>query len=352
MNEVGHGESVRMIRDSVGAIAPVGGDLKRIRALRADPLGFDRAMWAQVVDLGWLTLLLDEEQGGLGLGVRELAAIGEELGAALVPEPVMAVIAMVPLLTVSDRQSVLDGTRIVVPAWREAMAGLDEQPRTSVKNARVTGTKILVAAAVAADAFVVSTDGGAVLIDRRASGVELEHTRTQDGGHSATLKMTAAPCTPVTGDFAKAIEMLSLAHSGYLLGASERAFQMTLDYLGIRKQFGRLIGSFQVLQHRAAEAKIQLALSRAVLDEAIADVEQRASRLDRLRSGSRALARMSDTAMLIAREAVQMHGAIGITDEHDIGLFCRKILTIYNHFGSSSMNRSRYLASLQKKVAA
>ena len=71
-----------------------------------------------------------------------------------------------------------------------------------------------------------------------------------------------------------------------------------------------------------------------------------------MRSGSRALARVSDTAMLIAREAVQMHGAIGITDEHDIGLFCRKILTIYNHFGSASANRSRYLASLQLESAA
>lgn len=352
MNKTDRSESVRMIRDSIGAIAPVGGDLNRIRALRGNPLGIDRAVWQQVVDLGWLPLLLEEDQGGLGLGVRELAAIGEELGAALVPEPVTAVAAMAALLEGSMRQCVLDGTRIVVPAWRETGSRLDARPQTAVQDGMVTGTKVLIASAAAADAFVVSTQSGAVLVDRHADGVELHLKRMQDGGQSGTLTLKDAVCTPIAGDFASKLEMLALAHSGYLLGASERAFAMTLDYLGIRKQFGRQIGSFQVLQHRAAEARIQLEISRAVLDEAISDVEQRASSRDRMRSSSRAIARVSDTAMLIAREAVQMHGAIGITDEHDIGLFCRKILTIYNLFGTASAHRSRYLASLQMEAAA
>ncbi len=345
-------ESVRMIRDSVGAIAPAGGDLRRIRALRADSIGIDRETWQQVVNLGWLALLLDEDQDGLGLGVRELAAIGEELGAALVPEPVMAVAAMVPLLGETDRRTVLDGTSIVVPAWREAIAQVDAKPRTAAASGKVSGKKILVASGAAANAFVVSTAEGAVLVARDAQGLVIELQRTQDGGQSATLEMRGAPCTPLGGNFDESIHLLSLAHSAYLLGASERAFQMTLTYLGIRKQFGRLIGSFQVLQHRAAEAEIQLALSRAVLEEAIADVERQASPVDRMRSRSRAVARISDTAMLIAREAVQMHGAIGITDEHDIGLLCRKILAIYNQFGTASANRSRYLASLKLEPAA
>ena len=345
-------ESVRMIRHSVGAIAPAGGDLRRIRALRTDSVGIDRETWQQVVDLGWLALLVGEDQDGLGLGVREMAAIGEELGAVLVPEPVLAVAAMVPLLGETDRRTVLDGTSIVVPAWREAIAQVDAKPRTAAAGGKVSGKKILVASGAAANAFVVSTAEGAVLVARDAQGVVIELQRTQDGGQSATLEMRGAPCTPLNGNFDESIHLLSLAHSGYLLGASERAFQMTLNYLAIRKQFGRLIGSFQVLQHRAAEAKIQLALSRAVLEEAIADVERRASPVDRMRSRSRAVARISDTAMLIAREAVQMHGAIGITDEHDIGLFCRKILAIYNQFGTASANRARYLASLKLEPAA
>ncbi len=352
MNETDRSESVRMIRDSVGAITPAGGNLNRIRALRGDSRGVDSAVWQQIVDLGWLTLLLEADRGGLGLGVRELTAIGEELGAALVPEPVTAVAAMVPLLEGSMRQCVLDGTRIVVPAWRETTLRLDAKPQTTVRGGKVTGTKVLVASAAAADAFIISTQNGAVLVDRDADGVELDLKPTQDGGQSGTLTLNEAVCTPLAGDFAAMLEMLALAHCGYLLGASERAFAMTLDYLGIRKQFGRPIGSFQVLQHRAAEAKIQLAISRAVLDEAIADVERRAGPRDRVRSGARAIARVSDTAMLIAREAVQMHGAIGITDEHDIGLFCRKILTVYSQFGTASANRSRYMASLRMETAA
>lgn len=351
MTETDRAESVQMIRDSVGAIAPVGGDLMRIRALRGGPGTVDPAIWRHIVELGWLALLIDEEQGGLGLGMRELTAIGEELGAALVPEPVLAAVAMAPLLTGSARQDVLAGTRIVLPAWREVMTSLEAEPRTTVRDGKVTGSKILIAAADAADSFVVSTDSGPVLVERSADGVQLDVKPAHDGGHSGSLTMTNAPCNPIVGDFAKALEVLALAESGYLLGAAERAFGMTLDYLVTRQQFGRLIGSFQVLQHRAAEAKIQLALSKAVLGEAIADVERGATPVELMRSRSRAVARVSDTAMLIAREAVQMHGAIGITDEHDIGLFCRKILTNYNRFGTASVNRSRYLDSLRPEHA-
>lgn len=352
MTESDRSESVRMIRDSVGAIAPAGSDLNRIRALRGRSPGFDAGVWQQIVELGWLTLLLDEDVGGLGLGVRELAAIGEELGAALVPEPVTAVAAIVPLLDDATRGDVLAGARIVIPTWREEVARPDDTPRTQVRDGHVSGTKILIASAAAADAFLVTTETGAVLVNRKAKEIELTLQATQDGGLLGRLVMSDVPCIPLSGDFAVSLRILSLAHSGYLLGASNRAFQITLDYLGVRKQFGRLIGSFQVLQHRAAEAKIQLALSRAVLDEAIADMERGASALDQVRSAARAVSRVSDTAMLIAREAVQMHGAIGITDEHDVGLFCRKILSIYNHHGTASANRSRYLASLRPELAA
>ncbi|VWX49947.1 acyl-CoA dehydrogenase family protein [Novosphingobium sp. 9U] len=338
-------ESVRMIRDSVGAIAPAGGDLKRVRALRFDAFGLDQPVWQQVVDLGWLSLRLDEERGGLGLGVRELCAIGEELGAALVPEPVLAVAAMVPLLNDAERDKVLEGSLIVVPAWREGINKAGEAASMSVSDGTVSGRKILVPSAVMAGAFVVTTAEGAVLVERDAPGLTIESYKTQDGGQISTLSMSSTPCTLLIGDAQDALHELSLAHSAYLLGATERAFQMTLDYLGIRKQFGKFIGSFQVLQHRAAEAKIQLALSHAVLDEAVTSVESGASKSEQVRSAARALARVSDTAMLIARESVQMHGAIGITDEHDIGLYCRKILSIYNQFGTANANRARYLAA-------
>lgn len=345
-------ESVRMIRDSVRAVAPPGAGLGRIRALRSDPVGIDRAIWQLVTKMGWLSLLIDEDQGGLGLGLRELATIGEELGAALVPEPVLAVAAIAPLLVGDARHRLLDGSMIVVPAWREDIASPGAQPRITFSGGRVTGTKILVVSAAVADGFVVSTTNGAVLVERGAAGVTLDIQRTHDGGHRGTLTLADAPCIPLAGHLTAALELLSLAHAAYLLGAAERAFAMTREYLSLRRQFGKLIGSFQTLQHRAVEAKIQLALSRAVLDEAITDVERNAAPAVQLRSRSRAIARVSDTAMLVAREAIQMHGAIGITDDHDIGLYCRKILATYNQFGTAGAHRARFMASRQVEPAA
>ena len=342
-------ERVRMIRDSVGAIAPPGAGLQRVRALRLDATGIDRDIWRKIVDLGWLSLRLDEDRGGLGLGVTELCAIDEELGGALVPEPVLAVAAMVPLLADDIRTAVLEGSLIVVPAWRDTVGSAWGSSPLRMSGGTISGQKILVPSVTAADAFVVTTTDGAVLVERGASGLSIELAKTQDGGHSGTLELRDTPCAHLAGDVSAALHELSLAHSAYLLGASERAFQITLDYLGVRKQFGRFIGSFQVLAHRAAEAKIQLALSRAVLDEAVAAVAQDAPPVDQVRTAARAIARVSDTAMLIARESIQMHGAIGITDEHDIGLYCRKILSIYNQFGSAGANRARYLATLAPK---
>jgi alkylation response protein AidB-like acyl-CoA dehydrogenase len=337
-------ESVRMIRDSVGAIASPA-DLGRIRRLRSDPIGIDRQVWRRIADLGWLALRLGEDQGGLGLGMHELAAIGGELGAALVPEPVSSVAAIVPLLSGELKDQVVAGDRIVLPAWQERSRVADEFPCTQLKQGRVTGVKILVPFAEAANGFLLSTANGLVYVDRAAQGVSLSTQRTQDGASLSTVSFNAAETTPIAGDLDAALHELALAHAAYLLGAAERAFAMTLDYLRVRRQFGRLIGSFQVLQHRAAEAKIQLALSRAVLDEALNAVDDGLSEVERIGTASRALARISDTAMLIARESIQMHGAIGITDEHNIGLYCRKILTIYNLFGTAGTHRSRYLAA-------
>lgn len=342
-------ESVQMIRDSVSAIVPPDANLKRVRALRTDDTGITRDVWKTIVDLGWLSLRLDEDSGGLGLGITELCVIAEELGAGLVPEPVLAVAAMVPLLPDPMRSAVLKGSLIVAPAWREELGSAWGPSQMRVEDGRFSGRKILVPSVTSANAFVLSTIDGAVLVERGASGLSIEISKTQDGGRFGTLELRETPCVPLTGDMASALHELSLAHSAYLLGVSERAFQITLDYLGIRKQFGRFIGSFQVLQHRAAEAKIQLALSRAVLDEAVAAVAQKAPPLDQIRAAARAMARVSDTAMLIARESVQMHGAIGITDEYDIGLYCRKILSIYNQFGNAGANRARYLATLAPK---
>jgi alkylation response protein AidB-like acyl-CoA dehydrogenase len=332
-----------MVRDSVGAIAPRGGDFKRIRALRFRQPGIDTASWRTAADMGWLALRLPEDDGGPGLGMRGYCALAGELGAALVPEPVIAVAAIVPLLPREWRERVLSGSAIVLPAWQERAGRPAAEPATSLSRQRVTGRKVLVPMAGAADAFLVTTRGGLALVESNAAGVVRTFTPMQDGGHFGTLDFQDAAAEPVAGTIAQALDELTLAHAGYLFGAAEWAFSITLDYLRLRKQFGKYIGAFQALQHRAVNIKIQIELCRAVLSEATAAADAGAPGEVRIKAASRAIARIADTAILVAREAVQMHGAIGTTDEHDISLFCRKLLSLYNLYGSADWHRSRYL---------
>lgn len=336
-------DSVTMIRDSVGAIAPRGGDLKRIRALRFQAPGIDRGVWREIAGLGWLALHLPEDQDGLGMGMREFCAIAEELGAGLVPEPVVAAAAIVPLLPEHLRAAVLAGELLVLPAWQEQLGEAAPGVAARLEGGVLQGAKILVPFANAADAFLVTTDRGLALVRRDAPGVTIALQQSQDGGQFGSLTFAGAPAESVPGTLDGALEEIVLAHSAYLLGASERAFAMALDYLGIRKQFGKFIGSFQVQQHRAAELKIQIEVGRAVLNEAIAAADSGASAAIRRKVGSRAKARIADAAILLARETIQMHGAVGITDEYDIGLYCRKIVSLYNLYGSAAWHRARYL---------
>ena len=124
----------------------------------------------------------------------------------------------------------------------------------------------------------------------------------------------------------------------------ERAFAMTLSYLKTRQQFGKPIGSFQALAHRAADLKIEVALTRASVEAAAATLDTSAAAAVRQAAVSRAKARASDAAMRVARQAIQMHGGIGYTDEYDVGLYLRKAMVLANLFGSAALHRARYAA--------
>jgi alkylation response protein AidB-like acyl-CoA dehydrogenase len=125
----------------------------------------------------------------------------------------------------------------------------------------------------------------------------------------------------------------------------ERSFAMTLDYLRTRQQFGRPIGSFQALQHRAVDLRIQIALTRASVEAAAATLDAGCTATQRQAAVSRAKARAAEAAMLVTRAAVQLHGAIGYTDEYDVGLFTRKAMVLANAFGSAALHRRRFLAT-------
>jgi alkylation response protein AidB-like acyl-CoA dehydrogenase len=337
--------AIRMIRDSAGAIAPRGGDLRRIRGLRQTDPGFDRKLWQQMCELGWPGLMVAEDAGGSGLGMTEFAALAEELGAGLVPEPLVAAAMAARVLTGPALAALLDGSLLIIPAWQERANTLDVVGDTTIAGGRVTGRKRFVPMASGADAFLVSGRGGLALVARDAAGVSVAIELTQDGGNFGTVSFDNAPGEAVTGDLAPALDEAALAISAYLLGVMDRAFAMTLDYMKTRKQFGRAIGSFQSLQHRAADLKIQVALTRASVESAAAILDSTASPAMRIAAVSRAKARAAEASMLVTRQCIQLHGGIGYTDEYDVGLFLRKAMVLSNLYGSASLHRARYAAT-------
>lgn len=334
-------ENIAMIRDSAGAIVSAG-DLQRIRALRFKAPGFDRDVWREICSMGWAGLRVSETAGGSGLGMQEFCALLEELGKGLVPEPLIACAMSARLLSGAELTQLLSGEKIIIPAWQEYANSLDVSGEAYIVNGRISGCKVFVPMADGADAFLVTSRDGIALVEANAPGVALSVEPTHDGGSFGTLTLTDAPAKLCSGDVEAAFDEAVLATSAYLLGVAERAFAITLDYLKTRKQFGREIGSFQALQHRAVDLKIQLALTRASVESAAVTFDSNPSAQLRQAVASRAKARAADAAMLVTRQAIQLHGAIGYTDEYDVGLFLRKAMVLANLYGSADVHRARY----------
>lgn len=326
-------ERLRMIDESAGAA--LRGDRERARGLRYVQPGFDRARWQEFADLGWLALRVAEADGGLGLGMAELCAIARHMGRELVPEPILAAAVIAPLLPAAERDRVLAGSRIVLPAFA-AFA-------PAASQALIGATHEPVVLGAGADAFLVAQGNGASLIDRAALGKLAVHA-TQDGGHIVDVHSPAAAGSPIDVDLAPAREEAALALSGYLLGLSEAAFELTREYMLDRRQFDKPIGAFQALQHKMVDLYLELALLRAAVGAAASAFDDGEDAVTCARMVSLAKARASKAAAAITQSAIQLHGGIGYTDEADIGLYLRKVMTLGGLLGTERFHRDRALA--------
>lgn len=342
-------ESLRLIRDSAQGVARPG-ETKRIRALRFTEAGIDRATWREIAAMGWLGLRLPESAGGAGFSMREYAALAEVLGAGLVPEPVVLAVMAASALRGDALAALLSGERVILPAWQEDARAWGVGTETNV-GTRVDGQKRFVPMAAGADAFLVAGQGGLALVDARGPGVSIAREATQDGGHLATVTFAQAPAEPLPGALDAALEEATLATAAMLLGVMEQAFALTLSYLRTREQFGRKIGGFQALQHRAADLAMAIALTRASVEAAAATLDAGATRATVQAAVSRAKARASEAAMRVTREAIQLHGGIGYTDEYDAGLYLRRAMVLANRFGGVAAHRARFAAMALEEEA-
>ena len=362
-------EQRTLLAASVADFVERGTSIARVRKLRGSAGDYDRAVWSQMAELGWLSILVPEQYGGLGLGLAEMAIVAQGLSRALVPEPltasaVLATAALVhgqnEALKRSELPRLAAGKILAAPAWQEDAGTLDgDAARASAApfegGYKLNGTKRFVAGAAQADAFLVSAnvpEGLALFwLPRDAAGVELKLDELADGRSSGTLVLSDAlvPRSQLIAQGAAAQEALSrgLDHAraitaAELCGVMGRALEITVDYLKTRVQFGKPIGSFQALQHRAVDLHIQKELSSAVLDEALAQLDREPDARTRAAIASRVKARCSEAALTITRAAIQLHGGIGFTDEHDIGLYLKRAMTVAAWLGNAQAHRRRY----------
>ncbi len=358
-----------MLTDSVAGFVARGTDLARVRKLRGNPAEHDRAVWKKMGELGWLGILVPERYGGLGLGLAEMAIVAQGLARSLAPEPltagaVLATSALVhgesEALKEKELPALVAGETLAALAWQEEPGAVDpESVRTQATpfegGYKITGTKRFIAGAGQADAFLVTArtrEGLALLwVPRETAGTVLTQEPLADGRSSGTLVLTDAlvPRAQLVahGEAAGAALGRALDHAraiaaAELCGVMGRALEMTLDYLRTRVQFGKPIGSFQALQHRAVDLHIHKEIASAVLEEALAQLDRSPDAATRAAISSRVKARCSDAAARITRETIQLHGAIGFTDEYDAGLYLKRALTLAAWLGSATAHRRRY----------
>ena len=365
-------DTLRMLRESAADFARL--DAARVRRLRGTAPGFEREVWRQLADMGWLGVLIPEEHGGLGLGLHAAVIIAEQFGRALYPEPysASAVAATLALLHGDNTElqrrllpQLASGELVAGLAWQDERGGL-ELEQCAVTVGEQGGRPVLAgssrfASVPGADGFIVAARSAQGLelhwVERTAAGLACEPEARADGSASARLHFAAvaAPATARVASAASAraalqlaLDHATLAASAELLGLMDCALAMTLDYLRTRVQFGKPIGSFQALQHRAVDMYIQKELSRATLAAAVALADDPGcTPALRTAAASSAKSRTSQAALAICKEALQMHGAIGYTDEYDLGLYFNRALVLSAWLGNASAHRSRYATLVQ-----
>ncbi|HEY3916556.1 MAG TPA: acyl-CoA dehydrogenase family protein [Stellaceae bacterium] len=324
----------RQLRDSAGKLCADRGGAKRARALRDAGRDFDVEAWQAVRDAGWLGMLVPEDRGGLGLGAVELYIVLEQAGRQVLMTPHLETIAAGWLLAATQASSpvlppLLAGERIVVPA-------LDADGWAF----RRAGTMRVPAFASSADDFVIETGQGLGLLPNRHDAV----TTNVDGSHAGTLLATERATIIARDNEARALaaklgDLLALGSAIELLGLCESAMTLALEHVKTRRQFGQPLGSFQALQHRLADNFVDLELNRSLLHR-ICLAWDAGTAVPAMIAAAKA--RAVRVAAEVMRNALQLHGAIGYTDEHDIGTLWKHALALSARYGNELTQAARF----------
>ena len=360
----------RLLADSVNRlVADRYGDFEKRKAYRADRHGYSAANWAAMAEMGLLGLPLSEEQGGFGGGPVEALLVMEAFGRGLVVEPYLAtvVLGLGLLRRVGGQDELL--AQVAGGELTLALAHQERQARHDLHDVATTaraegeayildGAKGVVLHGDGAGRILVSarTAGarrdregiGLFLLDPAAPGVTRRGYATQDGLRAAEIVLEGARATLLAPDALPLIEQVAdeaiAALCAEAVGAMETLRDLTVDYLKTRQQFGQPIGSFQALQHRAADMLVATEQARSMAMYAAMMVRQpdTAARGTALSAAKALIGRLADQ---LGKEAVQLHGGIAMTEEYKAGHYFKRLAMIGVLFGDVDHHLRRVVAA-------
>ena len=370
-------EDQQLLKYSAKAFVDQNAPVSVLRGLRdsKDAQGYDQNLWRQMLELGWAGMAIPEAYGGFEFGYGGLGVVLEESGRTLVSSPLIATVLLGASAINelgSDAQKSEFLPQVVSGELLLALA-IDEKPHhrpcrietSAVKSGEgyvLNGCKTFVLDGhIANKLVVVARTAGAIddraglsvfLVDAAAEGVSINRSWMVDSRNSAMLslndvKVGADALLGAEGDaYSSLTRVLDIGRIGVaaeMLGSMQQAFEITLDYLKQREQFGVLIGSFQGLQHRAAEMYSEIELCKSAVRAALAALDDAdKTDADIAEFASIAKAKLSEVATLVSNEAVQMHGGIGMTDEYDIGFYMKRARVAAAFLGDALFHRERY----------
>ncbi len=363
-----------MLRDSAAGFLAQKAGVPQLRQLRdnGSPETWDPAVWSEMVDMGWAGIAIPENHGGLGYGYTGLGLVLEQVGRHLSQSPLeSSVLVAATLINAlgSESQKANCLPAIASGELRCALAlqeGPQHAPEMTALSARaegdgyrLDGEKVLVLDAGTAEQFLVvartageagDTDGLSVFqVAADAPGLSVEQRQMVDSRAAGALQFKGVSVArdALLGEAGAAwtalshtLDVANVGLAAELLGLSTEAFERTVSYLQERKQFGHIIGSFQGLQHRAAELFAELELARSIVLRALHAVDADDADLPLLASAAKA--KLCEVAQRATNEAIQMHGGIGMTDEHEIGFFIKRARVAQHTFGDYNYHLDRF----------
>jgi alkylation response protein AidB-like acyl-CoA dehydrogenase len=364
----------RMLRESAERFVSETYTAEHRRRMGNEPLGFSSDLWKQFAELGWLALPIAEEHGGLGGGAVEIGILMEAFGRGLVSEPYLSTVvigagliaargseaqkqALLPKVADgslylafahSERAARFDLAEVATTAWKTAEGWRLDGRKTAVLDGNAAG-RIIVSAQIADDNGVGEL--GLFLVPAEAAGLTKRDFPRLGGGRACSLDLRGVHlgADALLGDGSDALPVIEAvvdramaALGAEAVGIMQTLLDQTLEYTKIRKQFGRPLSANQVIRHRLADMAMNCDEARSMALRAALMVD--AEPVARGRAASGAKAKIGKCARFVAEQSVQLHGAMGVTEELDIGSYFKRLLAFDTLFGGSAHHYRRHAA--------